>query len=157
MSTDAMDLDTRTIPQLKKPQTLTQLTISSPPFSYIHLSTPSLPSSTSPSTAHTTIPLDNLQLRSYLTSALRQFLGETGVAIQIDVLKVSPKSAWVRIPRQDLGAFVAAITAFPGITQGRTTLLLQINACGDFLGSLLGRGAVGGGDGEEQEWDVWKS
>ncbi|KAK3997460.1 hypothetical protein QBC44DRAFT_314859 [Cladorrhinum sp. PSN332] len=162
MSTDAMELDhphphlqprTKTIIK-KTSHSLTQQTLSSPPFSYIHLSTSPLPSL--PSTSPTNQPLDNLLLRSYLTTALRQFLGDTGVAIPVDILSCTSRTAWIRVPRQDLGAFAGAITAFPGLNQGgeTTLLLLQIKACGDFLGSLLGKG---GEDEEERGWDVWKS
>ncbi|KAK4229880.1 hypothetical protein QBC38DRAFT_471299 [Podospora fimiseda] len=131
MSPTPMDLD---IPKYSK--TLTQQTISSPPFSYIHLST------------STHQNLDNLLLRSYLTSALRQFLGDTGVAIPVDILSCTSSQAWIRVPRQDLGAFAGAITSF----SGQQSLLLQIKACGDFLGSLIGKGGK-----DDDEWDVWKS
>ncbi|KAK4460236.1 hypothetical protein QBC42DRAFT_272931 [Cladorrhinum samala] len=143
MSSEAMDIDhpplPSSLPKSSHSQTLTTLTISSPPFSYAHLSTTAaLPGQ----------ELDMIEVRSYLTAALRQFLGDTGVAIPIDILKVQETSVWVRLPRQDLGAFAGAITAFPGITQNESLLLLQLKACGDYLSSLLGRG--------EGEADIWK-
>ncbi|KAH8887484.1 hypothetical protein GQ53DRAFT_749970 [Thozetella sp. PMI_491] len=83
--------------------------------------------------------LDELQVRSYCTAALRQFLGDTGVAIPIDILKVQGSEVWVRVPQPDLSAFAAAITAFGGVSEGEVTYVLQVRACGDWLGSLLGR------------------
>ncbi|KAI7784718.1 hypothetical protein LA080_009362 [Diaporthe eres] len=80
--------------------------------------------------------LDELQIRSYLTSALKQFLGATGSGMPIDILKVQGKESWVRVPRQDLGAFAAALTAWSG--SGPSTGFL-IRAAGDWLGALVGR------------------
>lgn len=106
-------------------------TIKAPPFAYAHLG---LVTETSEPTQ-----LDDLQVRSYCTTALHQFLGDTGTAIALDILKVQGTECWLRMPRQDLGAFSAAITAFPGLTQGGSTSLLRLLACGDWLGSLVGR------------------
>ncbi|KAG6353904.1 hypothetical protein INS49_005161 [Diaporthe citri] len=82
------------------------------------------------------ILLDELQIRSYLTSALKQFLGATGSGMPIDILKVQGKESWVRVPRQDLGAFAAALTAWSG--SGASTGFV-IRAAGDWLGALMGR------------------
>ncbi|KAK0739207.1 hypothetical protein B0T21DRAFT_284412, partial [Apiosordaria backusii] len=98
------------------------------------------------------LPLDNLQLKSYLTSALSQFLGQTGLGIPIDILHLDPtsssssSSAWVRLPRPDLAAFSAAITAFPGISYGDEKIVLKVEAAGDYLGALVGKG---------EEQDIW--
>lgn len=80
--------------------------------------------------------LDDLQIRSYLTSALKQFLGTTGSGMPIDILKVQGKESWVRVPRQDLGAFAAALTAWSG--SGSSAGFI-IRAAGDWLGALVGR------------------
>lgn len=80
--------------------------------------------------------LDDLQIRSFLTSALKQFLGTTGSGMQIDILKVQGKESWVRVPRQDLGAFAAALTAWSG---SGTSTGFVIRAAGDWLGALVGR------------------
>ncbi|GAB1314330.1 hypothetical protein MFIFM68171_04540 [Madurella fahalii] len=130
----------------KKSQTLFQTTVKSPPFAYAHLSL----SPTAPDQAREGPPLDTLQVRAYLTSALRQFLGDTGAGMGVDILAVRGASAWVRVPRPDLGAFAAAVTAYPGTAShgGGTTMLLQLKACGDWLGSLLGR---------EEEAGLWTS
>ncbi|KAH6850804.1 hypothetical protein B0I37DRAFT_121752 [Chaetomium sp. MPI-CAGE-AT-0009] len=88
-----------------------------------------------------------LQLRAYLTTALRQFLGDTGAAIPVDFLAVRGADAWVRVPRQDLAAFVGAVTAFSGVEmsagseEGR--MVLRVVASGDWLGSLVGKGGEG--------------
>jgi ribonuclease P/MRP protein subunit POP8 len=115
----------------QKSHELFTCTIKSPPFAYAHLE---LVTDTGGSAK-----LDNLQVRSYCTAALRQFLGEHGVAVAIDILKVAGNECWLRLPRQDLGVFSAAITAFPGSVQNGGTSLLRLLACGDWLGSLVGR------------------
>ncbi|TLS25689.1 hypothetical protein PpBr36_07420 [Pyricularia pennisetigena] len=85
--------------------------------------------------------LDALQARSYCASAMQQFLGVTGAAVTIDVLKVDAAKGefWVRLPSPDLGRFSAAVTSWPGAVQSGVTTGLSILAAGDWLGSLLGR------------------
>ncbi|KAK0635491.1 hypothetical protein B0T17DRAFT_485130 [Bombardia bombarda] len=117
----------------KTTRELGSCTIKSPPFSYAHLSV----AAACPSSSYS--DLDALQVRAYCSAALRQFLGDTGAAIAIDILSVQGRDCWVRAPRPDLGAFAAAITAFAGISRDGSTLLLQLQACGDWLGALLGR------------------
>ncbi|KAK4203692.1 hypothetical protein QBC40DRAFT_274263 [Triangularia verruculosa] len=134
--TEAMDLDPHprsSLPKTKKSLPLTTLTLPPSTFSYAHLTL------LSPST----VQLDPLQLKSYLTSALSQFLGQTGTAIPIDILSVSSSSAWVRLPRPDLAAFSAAIAAFPGISSGRERIVLKVEAAGDYLGALISRSKDG--------------
>ncbi|KAK4177197.1 hypothetical protein QBC36DRAFT_237172 [Triangularia setosa] len=163
MTTTPMDIDPfSSLPKTKKSFPLTTLTLSKSQYSYAHLTllTPSSSSQTE---------LDNLQLKSYLTSALSQFLGQTGAAIPIDILYISDSSddtqqqqqqqqqqhastsfsAWVRLPRPDLAAFSAAVTAFPGISSSgkdNNKLVLRVEAAGDYLGALLGRG---------EEQNIW--
>ncbi len=151
---DAMDIDplTPTIPATTtRTVPTTTATLKTPPFSYARLSLlnpdPTHPTSPAP-------PLDALQVRSYLTAALRQFLGDTGAAIPIDILQLQSPSVWVRVPRSDLAAFAAGVTAFaglaaPGNSPGR--IVLQVRACGDWLGALLGSGE----EGEEEEAGLW--
>jgi|SRR3569833_75312 len=83
--------------------------------------------------------LDNLQVRSYCTAALTQFLGATGAGMPVDILKVQGSQCWVRVPREDLGAFTAAITLWRGPGEGGSSTLLQVRASGNWLGGLLGR------------------
>lgn len=103
-------------------------TIKAPPHAYAHLE---VISPASPATI-----LDDLTLRLYFTAALRQFLGCTGLGISIDILKVSGRECWVRVPRQDLGAFASAITAWVGSGSASG---MRICAAGDWLGALVGR------------------
>lgn len=102
-------------------------TIQTPPYAYAHLEL----------ITTTAMTLDNLQVRSYLTSALKQFLGLTGSGMPIDILKVDGKECWVRVPRQDLGAFAAALAVWPGSGSAVTGFLIR--AAGDWLGALVGR------------------
>ncbi|KAL2135554.1 hypothetical protein VTI74DRAFT_8033 [Chaetomium olivicolor] len=153
-NSDAMDIDqpttTITNPKpipLSKARTLTTTTLRSPPFAYAHLclANPSPPTPQQHQQQH--VPLDTLQIRSYLTSALRQFLGDTGAAMPIDILLTDGASVWVRVPREDLPAFAAGITAFPGLSSsnvGGERMVLQVKACGDWLGTLIGRGEQAG-------------
>lgn len=115
----------------QKPRELFTCTVKTPPYAYACLEMVS--ESLDP------VQLDALQVRSYCSAALRQFLGETGAAIAIDIIKVRDAECWVRVPRQDLAAFSAAITAFSGFSQGGKTSALQLRACGNWLGALLGK------------------
>mgnify|MGYP001160458568 CR=1 FL=1 len=151
-SPEAMDIDlppstfdkTKFI-KTSKTRVLTTATLSHPPFSYAHLAVTQLPNDEKQQQPE--LELDALQVKSYLTSALRQFLGATGAAIPVDILLVKGQDAWVRVPREDLAAFAAAVTAFPGTSSDSGgTLLLQIKACGDWLGALIARASEG---------DIW--
>ena len=86
-------------------------------------------------------------VKSYCTAALRQFLGLTGEAIPIDILKAQGQEGWVRMPRQDLSHFAAAITAWKGSTDGDTHYILRLKQCADWLGLLVGRA------GQDQKWE----
>ncbi|KAI1765949.1 hypothetical protein GGR53DRAFT_488239 [Hypoxylon sp. FL1150] len=122
----------------KKSRELVTATIRAPRFSYAHLEVFS--TSADPG------ELDDLQVRSYCTSALKQFLGTTGVGIPLDILKVEGKDCWIRLPRDDLAAFSAAITAWQGSFQNGLHSSLRIKGCSDWLGALVGR------DGEDKLW-----
>ena len=93
-----------------KPQSH-EITIRSPPYTYIHLS---LLSNSASSTLGKDTPLDDITARTYLTSALSQFLGLTGTAIPIDILKVEDKDCWIRVPRQDGRAVIEAVSGWLG-------------------------------------------
>ncbi|QYT05868.1 hypothetical protein H0G86_012746 [Trichoderma simmonsii] len=118
-------------PRLHKSQELLTCIIKTPPFSYVHLELLTNP----PDAA---VELDNLQVKSYCTAALRQFLGLTGTAIPLDVLKVEGSECWVRVPREDLGSFAAALTAWKGTSDGGIESLLRIKQCSDWLGAMVG-------------------
>ncbi|KAI1406505.1 hypothetical protein F4819DRAFT_160452 [Hypoxylon fuscum] len=129
---------TQSAAKLKKSHELVTATIRAPRFTYAHLEVFS---------NSTKLPeLDALQVRSYCTSALKQFLGTTGIGIPLDILKVEGRDCWLRMPRDDLGAFAAAITAWQGSVQDGTHSTLRIRGCSDWLGALVGR------DGQEKLW-----
>lgn len=120
----------------QKFQELTTCTVKAPSYTYAHLE---LLSSASGEQAGPSVELDALQVRSYCTAALKQFLGLTGTAIPLDILKVQGRSCWLRLPRDDLGAFSAAITAWQGTTLDDDQVTLRILGCSDWLGTLIGR------------------
>ncbi|OAA52010.1 hypothetical protein NOR_00603 [Metarhizium rileyi] len=109
----------------------------SSPFSYAHLEL----ATDGPQEVH----LDDLLVKSYFTAALRQFLGLTGQAIPIDILKTQEKACWVRLPKEDLQSFSAAVTAYRGASEGDTKYILRMKNCSDWLGLLTD-------DWGEQSW-----
>jgi len=119
-------------------------TISKPAHAYaqLELVTAEVISVSSPRSNHPAaeVELDALQVRSHCTAALKQYLGLTGVAIPIDVLKVLGRECWVRVPREDLPAFTTSITAWSGVVQEGTTSMLRVCASGNWLGNLIDRG-----------------
>ena len=122
----------------QKSHELASCTIKAPQFSYAHLhllsNKPHPPE------------LDALQVRSYCSAALKQFLGTAGLAIAIDILRVEGTDCWLRIPHPDLAAFSAAVTAWQGTYEANQHVTLRIKACSDWLGSLLGQ------DGQDSLW-----
>ncbi|KAI9898237.1 hypothetical protein N3K66_006597 [Trichothecium roseum] len=126
---------------LTKSHEILTCTIKSPPYAYAQLQlTTSDPAAAS--------PLDDLQVKSYCTAALRQFLGLTGAGVSVDVLKVENDECWVRVPRQDLGAFSAAITAWAGASEDGVVKLLRLKQCGEWLGVMVGS------DRQDRIWDL---
>lgn len=110
----------------KKGHEITSRAIKRPSFSYIHLELISDSSS---------VPdLDDLLVRSYLTSGLSIFLGLTGTAISVDILKVDGAECWIRVPREDLSAVLAATGQWIG---GNEKLAWRLRDSGNWLGSLL--------------------
>ncbi|KAJ8125938.1 hypothetical protein O1611_g7699 [Lasiodiplodia mahajangana] len=126
-------------PRAKKSYELAKFVIKAPSYSYAHLEI----SNAEPSKGEA---LDALQVKSYCVAALNQFLGATGVAIHLDILKVEGQSCWLRLPRDDLGAFAAAITAWQGTTQDGVHSVFRIRGCSDWLGALVG---------QQDEWKLW--
>ncbi|KAI1354959.1 hypothetical protein F5Y01DRAFT_220971 [Xylaria sp. FL0043] len=131
MATDA-DASTASAPKVNKSHELVSAVIKAPPYSYAHLELFNAESLKA-------VELDALQVKSYCTAALKQFLGATGIAIPLDILKVEGQSCWLRLPRDNLGAFAAAITAWQGTTQDGVHYTLQIRGCSDWLGTLVGQ------------------
>jgi ribonuclease P/MRP protein subunit POP8 len=126
---DAMKAN-RKLPKATKSLEITSRTIKTPAFSYACLELISDPSSK--------IPLDNLTVRSYLTSAFSQFLGLTGSAISVDILKVEPKECWIRVPREDLSSVIAAVGGWIGHGENSVEVGWRVRASGNWLGSLVG-------------------
>lgn len=109
--------------------TTTSFTLRKPPYSYLHLTLQSLQSNP-PQT------LDEITARSYLTAALQQYLGLTGAAIPIDILKVEGRSVWIRVPRDDEVAVTSAVSQWVS-TKG---VSLRIEARGSWLGGVVALG-----------------
>ncbi|KAJ5317947.1 hypothetical protein PENANT_c004G00595 [Penicillium antarcticum] len=131
-----------------------------PPWTYLKLKLV-------PQPGNTPQALDPLSARTYLSSALSQFLGLTGTAISVDILKIehglasTPKSnatsttqaaktsrhdsLWIRVPREDAATVVAAVSSWIGggsNTTGSAGVAWRVCAKGNFLGALTaGSGA----------------
>ncbi|KGO68785.1 hypothetical protein PITC_076670 [Penicillium italicum] len=128
-----------------KPKTL-HFTSRNPPWTYLKLKLVSQPGSAPQS-------LDPLSARTYLSSALSQFLGLTGTAIPIDILKIENVSSsatkynivWIRVPREDASALVNAVSSWIGSGNNSTAsgdVAWRVCAKGNFLGALVaGSGA----------------
>ncbi|KAL6849792.1 hypothetical protein ACO1O0_009337 [Amphichorda felina] len=128
-------------PRLDKSHDILTCTVKAPQFSYAHMQLVTDGTGSNPGT------LDELQVKSYCTVALRQFLGITGAAIPLDVLKAEGTECWVRVPREDLGPFAAAMTAWRGTTEDGVQCLLRLKQCSDWLGAMVGS------DGQDRLWN----
>ncbi|GAO17036.1 uncharacterized protein UV8b_03148 [Ustilaginoidea virens] len=104
---------------------------SAPPWSYAHLELFA--------DGPQDIVLDEITVKLYCTDALTQFLGLTGQAISVDILKAQGSSCWLRLPPEDMSRFAAAITAYGGKREGDTRYILRIKRPSDRLGVLVGR------------------
>ena len=63
---------------------------------------------------HAVASLDLITVRTYLDSALRQYLGLSGTAVPIDIVKVESRDVWIRLPREDSGAVQGALSQWVG-------------------------------------------
>lgn len=129
---DLPNLDLKTMATTEptpKDSTIT-FTLRNPPYSYFHLRLRTL------SSQHQQPALDEITVFSYLTDALKQYLGLTGTAIPIDILKVEGLSAWIRVPHDDELAVTAAITQWVS-ARG---VSFQIEARGPWLGGVVTQG-----------------
>lgn len=88
--------------------------------------------------------LDPVTTRTYLTAALSQFLGLAGTSISIDILKTpsstSPEdnTVWIRVPRPDGAAVVAALSSWVGSgSGGNSGVAWRVCGKGNFLGALV--------------------
>jgi len=87
--------------------------------------------------------LDALTARTYLTSALSQFLGLTGAAIPVDILHLRGREVWVRVARGDGSAVVAAVSGWVGGGGGGgagqgSAVGWRVRGRGAWLGGLVG-------------------
>lgn len=112
-----------------------------------HRVTQPTPSSSTTPTPPPPPALDHLTARSYLTSALSQFLGITGTSIPIDILKLdtdsktsNTPSLWIRVPQGDLVAVTAALSSWigGGGGAGSDSVAFRVCARGSWLGALVG-------------------
>ena len=117
-------------PIARKPTVFSAITIRNPPYTYFCLSLIRHVSTGASSSAHPP-PLDEITVRMHLTSALSHFLGLTGTAIPIDILKVEGRDAWIRAPSPDASAVSEALSGWVGQDVG-----WRIKARGCWLGGL---------------------
>ena len=106
---EAAEADTS--PNSGKPVLLSTTTIRNPPWTYFHLA---LVTSSSIGSNSMQPSLDDITVRLHLTPALNQFLGLTGTAIPIDILKVDGSDAWIRVPSPDASAITEALSGWIG-------------------------------------------
>lgn len=83
------------------------LTLTSPPWSYIHLQHHQTPQNTSSG-------LDALTAHLQITSALHQLLGLHGAAVPVDVIKLQSDEVWIRVPAADCKGVIAAVGGWVG-------------------------------------------
>lgn len=114
----------------KKGCDITTKTIKNPSFSYAYFEYISDSTYLKPD-------LDILTVRSHLTSGLNQFLGLTGAAISVDILKVDQNVCWIRVPREDLRAVIAAMGQWIGTGESNSKVAWKLKASGNWLGSLV--------------------
>ncbi len=108
-------------------------TIRNAPYTYLHLSLRH---------AHESdffAPLDAVTARTYLTSALSQFLGLTGTAISIDILKVAAREVWIRVPRQDSSVVAAALGQW---MSAAADVSFQVESMGEWLPGVVTGGEI---------------
>jgi ribonuclease P/MRP protein subunit POP8 len=108
-------------------------TLRSTPHTYLQLSVTDVVQAVSRA------PLDAITARTYLSSALSQYLGLTGTAIPIDILKVTSPHFWIRVPRADASAVVAAVGQWANAQLG---ISLKVEGRGEWLGGLVAGGEM---------------
>lgn len=114
--------------------TETNFTLRNPPYSYIQIELVTQPP--------TQDAVDDITFKSHITNALSQYLGITGTAINIDVLKTNLNRTVVRLPHEDESAVVAALSQWSG--RGGVTL------------RILSRGGwLAGVDNEGDDQELW--
>lgn len=109
--------------------TVVSFTLRKAPYSYFRMSLRSLSA-----TSQAPHDLDEISARTYLTLALQQYLGLTGTAISIDILKVESRDVWIRLPSEDEVAVAASLSQWTGSKD----LAWRIEQRGAWLGGLCG-------------------
>lgn len=104
-------------------------TLRKPPYVYLKLVVTSTPRQGYPQTE---VETDEITLLNYLHSALKQYLGLTGTAIPLDILKVEGSHALVRLPAEDESAVVAALSQW---TSSRG-VALRVHSRSSWLGAV---------------------
>ncbi|GAM83663.1 hypothetical protein ANO11243_016510 [Dothideomycetidae sp. 11243] len=102
--------------KVAKPSTvISQSTLRKPEWAYVYLRFVS-PAAlvTSTDEKHESDSIDDITVYMHIQSALKGFLGMHGTAMSVDLLKVDGRSLWVRVPREDVNAFVAAVGGWVG-------------------------------------------
>lgn len=90
--------------------------------------------------------LDILEARSFCSTALNQYLGISGGAISIDMLKVDGCEFWIRIPSNALTRFNAAVASWNGPMIGDKKYTMMVVGYSEWLGTLI----------SEFEWErIW--
>lgn len=110
----------------------TRFTLRDPPYSYIHLRIANQTANSTSRKQKEQLELDEITALSHLTSATSQYLGLTGTAIPIDILKVQALEAWIRLPIEDERAVVAALSQWIG----KEGVILRVLGRGSWLGGL---------------------
>lgn len=108
---------------------ITSKTIATPPFSYACLQLLSNPAAE--------VELDELTVRTHIMSALTQFLGLTGSAISVDILKVNGSECWIRVPREDLAPVIAAMGGWVGGRNAGGQVGWRVMGSGNWLSVLV--------------------
>ncbi len=122
----------------------TSVRIRHPPYTYLHLTLLSASKFTDPPgpAASKELPdIDDLTACSYLSAALQQYLGLTGAAIPMDVLKTNGRDCWIRVPRED-GMAVAGALGQWATHKGGGGVAWRIKNQGNWLGNV----AAGNGE-----------
>lgn len=121
----------------KTSTTVTDHTFRNRQWAYLHLSL-----HRSPPFSSSEVPLDAITARTHLTSALQQFLGLTGTAIAVDILKLESHDVWLRVPNEDANAVVAAVGGWVGDAGGddrtSTSLAWRVKGRDEWLSRLAG-------------------
>ncbi|KAF2128946.1 hypothetical protein P153DRAFT_397158 [Dothidotthia symphoricarpi CBS 119687] len=119
------------------PHILHSATFRHPQWTYLHLLLVT-PSSTTPKTPTTDI--DPIAVSTLLTHPLSAYLGTTGSAIPIDIVKTRGREVWVRVPRGDARAVRAGVSGWVGGWEGERVAWRVLGE-----GGVLGVGMGGGG------------